>query len=223
MKTTYTDEELQAAIDNAILLFGRENGMSWEQLAPNRLAIARAFLDKLEPDPYAKLKAAHAEGKVIQYNCGNDLKPEWEDLPVPVFSDEPDCYRIKPEPSTFEAHGKTWTRHTPGDAMPCDGETVIYAYGDNVSTKPRKCADWFWEESGDCLIIGGRYADVPISTKPISSTPWTPAVGDVVQLKSGGPKMTISEIIPDEVWCTYFDGKIIQHGFPQACLTLVAE
>jgi len=66
MKTTYTDEKLQAAIDNAILLFGRENGMSY------RLAIAKAFIEKLEPDPYAELKKAHAEGKVIEVFVKDD-------------------------------------------------------------------------------------------------------------------------------------------------------
>jgi uncharacterized protein YodC (DUF2158 family) len=30
-------------------------------------------------------------------------------------------------------------------------------------------------------------------------------VGEVVQLKSGGPKMTVQNIQGNEVWCTWFD------------------
>ena len=29
--------------------------------------------------------------------------------------------------------------------------------------------------------------------------------GDVVQLKSGGPKMTVSRLNDGEVWCVWFD------------------
>jgi uncharacterized protein YodC (DUF2158 family) len=32
-------------------------------------------------------------------------------------------------------------------------------------------------------------------------------VGDVVQLKSGGPMMTISWIEDDQAYCEWFDGK----------------
>jgi uncharacterized protein YodC (DUF2158 family) len=30
-------------------------------------------------------------------------------------------------------------------------------------------------------------------------------IGDVVKLKSGGPKMTVSTIKDGEVWCTWFE------------------
>jgi uncharacterized protein YodC (DUF2158 family) len=48
-------------------------------------------------------------------------------------------------------------------------------------------------------------------------------IGDVVQLKSGGPKMTVEDvgqnaIGADTVWCSWFDGnKKVQGTFaPQA-------
>jgi len=45
--------------------------------------------------------------------------------------------------------------------------------------------------------------------------------GDVVQLKSGGPAMTVEEVTPEGVHCTWFKGPDQQRGtFPAA--TLVA-
>lgn len=35
-------------------------------------------------------------------------------------------------------------------------------------------------------------------------------VGDVVQLKSGGPKMTVSEIDEDNVFCQWFHNNRVQ-------------
>lgn len=224
MKTTYTDKELQAAIDNAILLFGRENGMSWEQLADNRLAIAKTFLEKLESDPYAALKKAHAEGKVIQRNIHSGIGSAaacWQDKSNADWSWPVDTYRIKPEASTFEAHGKTWTRHTPGDAMPCDGKSeldLIYTGGFTNEMWTAKFVDWSYEG-----LKGWRYTD----EQPTPAMPeWTPAVGDVVQLKSGGPKMTIAALSEQTslVPCQWFDEKNPRsHAFPKACLTPVTE
>ena len=50
-------------------------------------------------------------------------------------------------------------------------------------------------------------------------------VGDVVQLNSGGPKMTVDtvdlvEVGEDKVSCTWFDGcgRVKRELFPPACL-----
>lgn len=55
------------------------------------------------PDPYAELKAAHADGKVIQVNMGKWVNPEaedmWEDREEPAWDIYPEFYRIKPEPA----------------------------------------------------------------------------------------------------------------------------
>lgn len=53
-------------------------------------------------DPYAELKAAHAAGKVIQYNCGDERAAEWEDIEDPEFSGKVSEYRIKPEEPAFQ-------------------------------------------------------------------------------------------------------------------------
>jgi hypothetical protein len=93
----------------------------FEEETSTHFADIRLPVPAEKPDPYAELKKAHAEGKVIQF------KPHgcpWEDSEEPDFSAPIACYRIKPEPETFESHGKTWTRHTPGDPMPCDGSAM---------------------------------------------------------------------------------------------------
>lgn len=51
-------------------------------------------------------------------------------------------------------------------------------------------------------------------------------VGDVVELKSGGPEMTVSKPAyntqPDEVDCQWFGGRKLEHGkFPKASLVHV--
>lgn len=55
-----------------------------------------------EADPYAELKAAHAEGKVIEARLINTPLPYgWIVSESPVW--DSNCeYRIKPEPETFE-------------------------------------------------------------------------------------------------------------------------
>lgn len=48
-------------------------------------------------DPYAELKAAHAAGKVIEYNA-SDSDPEWYDCPNPKWNPgSQHRYRIKPD------------------------------------------------------------------------------------------------------------------------------
>ena len=37
-------------------------------------------------------------------------------------------------------------------------------------------------------------------------------VGDVVQLKSGGPKMTVNRVDGDEISCEWFEGRQEPHG-----------
>lgn len=61
-------------------------------------------------DPYADLKKAHAEGKVIQINVGPSKAREWYDMPqtiTPAFLVHPERYRIKPNepPPWIEWHG----------------------------------------------------------------------------------------------------------------------
>ena len=79
------------------------------------------------------------------------------------------------KPETFEAHGKTWTKHKPGDAMPCARESIIqclFADG-NVWYADAPAQQFRWSKLDSIAdIIGWRYADKPtpepLVTKPIS-------------------------------------------------------
>lgn len=102
----YTDPQIQAFIDVAFLAGNPSrysnldtfvNQYSWLEEAPNRLSIAKAFLEKLELDPYAELKKAHAEGEVIQHRFSGHLP--WNDTDKPEFLSSRE-YRIKPAPET---------------------------------------------------------------------------------------------------------------------------
>jgi uncharacterized protein YodC (DUF2158 family) len=46
-------------------------------------------------------------------------------------------------------------------------------------------------------------------------------VGDVVQLKSGGPRMTVEEVHEHEIWCKWFNDKkeLKGEGFRPELLT----
>ena len=85
-------------------------------------------------------------------------------------------------PNTFTAHGHTWTSHTPGDPMPCDGERLVciltrynkdHAPCEIEFTTPRRAEGWTWGNTlRTCEIIGWRYADETQKPKPAS--PWRP-------------------------------------------------
>jgi uncharacterized protein YodC (DUF2158 family) len=225
------DKELQAAVDKALndtdtssksLVTKKHYPKTWKLESKARLHLARALLDAL-PDPTPPVVEGKTPGQVAfeawsnsPPSCGSQwldvcAKTSWEAAASAVLAAragqeaEP-----KPETSTFEAHGKTWTRHTPGDPMPCDGERMVEVlFSDqSKSTASRAGKDWVWEDSGptfDDNITCWRYADEPTSlvTKPDSSPTWTPAVGDLVQLKSGGPVMVVEYVKEDEsdvVW-----------------------
>jgi uncharacterized protein YodC (DUF2158 family) len=151
----------------------------------------------------------------------------------------------KTEPSTFIAHGKTWISHDPKDPMPCDGEMEVQVITEGDHTlNPLRGKDWNWENGA---IIGWRYADDP--TSPIATLaqdqiqatpamqaaaesvlteeafqPWTPAVGDVVRLKSGGPVMTVMQVQGDQCRTLWHEcGEVQAFDFFNACLKPAKE
>lgn len=44
---------------------------------------------------------AYADGAEVQYNHGTESNPQWTDIKLPVFTDYPSDYRIKPKPREF--------------------------------------------------------------------------------------------------------------------------
>ena len=80
-------------------------------------------------------------------------------------------------PKTFTAHGHTWTSHTPGDPMPCDGLAKVHVlFADGECSLPQLADGCSWGLIGypheHCRIIGWRYADE--TQKPNPASPWRP-------------------------------------------------
>lgn len=87
-----------------------------------------------------------------------------ETMPPDSFVEDRWEIRIKPKSATFEAHGKTWTRHRPSDPMPCDGEAEVdILLRDNTLGSALKAKNRWWDTnlSSSAQIIGWRYADKP--------------------------------------------------------------
>jgi len=145
----------------------------------------------------------------------------------------------KAEPDTFEAHGKAWTRHKPGDPCLCDPSALVYvAFKDGTfSSGPDFAEVWGW---GTVLtenewIIGWRYADEPAQaqqaedpltgTQPVNldeawmqARPWTSAVGDTVrsipEMALGGQMYwrDLAIQIARVWWKCHNIGASLQHG-----------
>ena len=177
-------------------------------------------------DPYARLKAYAKAGARIR--CGDDwLKGHgwnWSYLPENYEVHPDDLHmcpeyapkttvRIEdvPEPATFEAHGKVWTRHTPGDPIPCEGKTLVQVMLREEKERGGYCEETFkaeeynWGckgESSSHDIVAYRLAEAQLEP---AAQPWTPAVGDTVRLKSGGPVMTVTHVDPLYLMCAWMN------------------
>jgi len=257
--------------DGSIWSRERPSTRRWRFNQSSSDIIAYRVLKKKKPepqDPYAELKKAHAEGKVIQVNVGKWVNPEakdlWEDRAEPAWDIEVDFYRIKPTSETFEAHGKTWTRHTPGDPMPCGRLRKVNILCEDVEmwspSRELPACGVNWElltVNKGYNVIGWRYADEPPKSEKVcqfcgsellfsgdrgahcdgcddydewlsyqaSPAPaWKPAVGDVVRLKSDGPKMTVIQLKGNECQAIWYDHEGMQSfDFFIACLTPAKE
>lgn len=106
--------------------------------APEVIRDGGEVLEEAEPvDLHAELKAAHAEGKVIEYNPDVPLGT-WNVVHLPRWSEPVNQYRIKPTPETFTAHGKEWTPAvgnvvTLKSGSPKMTVTVLSVHKDNAS------------------------------------------------------------------------------------------
>lgn len=163
MKTTYTNEQLQEAIDVAFRESSGDDGF-W-------LGIARAFLDNLPEQ---------TEQEVLSLS---QLRPLSKAGEVPEG-----CVRYY----TYKKDGE-WTS---ASRWPCSRDTHY-------------------------IEVRLPYLDPEYkpSTEPLEIKPWTPAVGDVVTLKSGGPKMTVMQDMGHKFLCAYdFHGEVKTVSISTNCL-----
>lgn len=94
----------------------------------------------------------------------------------PVTSDPPETPTA---PSTFESHGHTWTRHTPGDPCPVLLDTNVHVWLREPLLRESllreqtyaPADDWNWGKMDDTSreIIGWRYAS-PSPSLPLSES-----------------------------------------------------
>jgi hypothetical protein len=80
----------------------------------------------------------------------------------------------KEAPVTFQAHGKIWTRHTPGDPRPCDGHKVIeWLLPSELNGKEpfQPMPDTASNPHTWRVAIGWREADEPAQEVPQPSLP----------------------------------------------------
>ena len=67
----------------------------------------------------------------------------------------------KPAPETFEAHGYTWFKHTPGDPCPVTKDAMVVVFNDNkdeVEPCSGGCNHLDWSANVGTKIIGWRHA-----------------------------------------------------------------
>lgn len=116
---------------------------------------ARLGADAQQPDPYAELKAAHAEGKVIQFfNKTSDRWNDCNELDPPTWTSPPDRYRIKPDESP------PWIKWHGGEC-PVAAETVVdvqYRDGSELLNVP--ALRLLAEKSRDASVAFWDHADM---------------------------------------------------------------
>lgn len=178
-------EKAEAELGNLLAIIHRDGGhYQAEYGSPKAIQEAHQVIgnkEKAEAELDRIVAAAHEAG----WNGVENPK----DLAQFIKRQAEELDRIKPEPAvpgrdladhrdtesaTFEAHGTTWTRHSPGDPMPVDTVTRINVLMNDGIV----CEDQYVEFASTwACIIGWRYAG-ELAPEP---KPWQPAVGDVVK------------------------------------------
>lgn len=129
-----------------------------------------------------------------------------------LCTDGKQSYWQRIERQTFEAHNLTWFRHVPGDAMPCDGHSLVEVLmRSEVNEDYREMAKparvWDWEATGMNGKVGWRYADSEQKEPTIAfsqaqdGTNWNAADFGVVPEAAQSKRITLQ-----------FDGKLWPMG-----------
>ena len=122
---------------------------------------------------------------------------EWHGGPCPLNDDEVEEWEIKFRDSVIDTNPSSPQR-TRWHYHGTDGDIIAY-----------RVLKWKKPE--------------PLVTNLVSSPEWTPAVGDLVQLKSGGPVMVVEYVKEDEadvVWINSIGDMRRNHGLPSRVLNL---
>ena len=136
----------------------------WDKVDRVNEAIAKAVLDavgyEFPVDPEREAFDAWVTANPSR-SSNDDLFEAWN--AGRAARDKETTLDKQPAPETFEAHGLTWFKHTPGDPMPCDGASRVLTYLRNGATdissvgSKARLLDWsaFMPRTA---IVGWRYA-----------------------------------------------------------------
>lgn len=229
MKHQFTNDQLSAAIVAAYNKANAESRQSWDEevqgTCPLNCAsltrVAEYFLTNL-PEPPPPVVDGKTPGQVYQ-EVLHALDPDrfyaWSEI-RPTLKQEIErgasavlaAFGNKPAESKIEA---------PAEVIHDGGEVFekVEAVDPYAELKAAHATGKVIQ-----IIIGTTWRDIPAGTHVVWDTPadeyrikptpstftahgkeWTPAVGDVVTLKSGGPKMTVENIKQENVFCRWFD------------------
>lgn len=141
----------------------------WDKVDRVNEAIAKAVLDavgyEFPVDPEREAFDAWVTANPSR-SSNDDLFEAWN--AGRAARDKETTLDKQPAPETFEAHGLTWFKHTPGDPMPCDGTSAINClFGGRSSnddpTELHTAGERHWGvENRRCYpIVAWRYADAP--------------------------------------------------------------
>lgn len=84
---------------------------------------------------------------------------------------------------------------------------AAHAAGKIIQMKLNNEPDDTWDDIPDpgWGLDPDEYRIKPEPTQPTTSPSWTPAVGDTVRLKSGGPVMTVTDVDPLSLMCAWMN------------------
>jgi len=138
----------------------------WDKVDRVNEAIAKAVLDavgyEFPVDPEREAFDAWVTANPSR-SSNDDLFEAWN--AGRAARDKETTLDKQPAPETFEAHGLTWFKHTPGDPMPCDGTdcVTVLLYGgiagmEEGATGAAKGRHWGLDTPLRSRIVGWRYA-----------------------------------------------------------------
>jgi hypothetical protein len=174
----------------------------WSEGAPSRTTRPLPQQQQ-QPDPYAELKAAHAAGKVIQFNPGDSLG--WRDQQCD-FTAAPHCYRIKPEQQSQEP----WAAEKAAFAA---GETIQYTDDNNYYGEWRDCRYPFWVEA-DSSKVNPRYRIKPKPQK-VPLEPCDVPPGSVFRQESDLDGYIMPTSVSERAGCYFHDEVVFRRTWAE--------